>query len=156
MSPDVSPRAVSGPACGNLQQSFPPLSRVSTLAHGPLGWPLLPSAPGEPDTYPLPSLYTERVPEKFDCRSHNQGEPLPINHSSLPCPGLDSHVPDTSWPSDALWDLFRAFTSLPCQKQHYLASLYHTDVCFPTRVCFLQTFSQVCRRYRVEHGTSWP
>lgn len=38
ISPDVSPRAVSGPACGNLQQSFPPLSRVYSLAHGPLGW----------------------------------------------------------------------------------------------------------------------
>lgn len=111
------------------------------------GWPLLPSALGEPDTYPLPSRYTERVPEKFDCRSHNQGEPLSINHSSLPCPGLDSHVPDTSWPSDALWDFFRAFTSLPYQEQHYLASLYHTDVCFQPGSAFSR------HSYRFTEGT---
>ena len=73
---------------------------------------------GCPDTYPLSSRYTERVPEKLNCRSQDQRESSPTHHSILPSPDPNSHFPETRW------DFFRVFTFLLRQRQ-YLASLYH-------------------------------
>ena len=73
---------------------------------------------GCPDTYPLSSRYTKRVPEKLNCRLKDQRVSFPTHHSILPSPNPNCHFPETRW------DFFRVFTFLLRQRQ-CLGSLYH-------------------------------
>ena len=78
----LSPRAESGPAGRILRHSLLPLFWVSSLHwvyiyHAPLRWRWAGGGSS-------PSRYTERVPEKFNCRFQDQREALPMNHSILP------------------------------------------------------------------------